>query len=181
MYEQAKLAEAEYFYSRMLAEFNDRQKFTYNLSAFLSSARSVLQYALEEAKNKKGGQQWHDKQIIRSSVLSFFKDKRDINIHIEPVNPFKNTNVGVTVNLGISVSATAIHRDAKGNILWQSSSETPKPKTKSQKPTTPTVMTTQYKFADWTGSEDVVTLSQMYLGELENVVKDGASQGFITG
>ena len=133
MHEQTKLAEARYFHSRMLAELNDRERFTYNLSAFLSSARSVLQYALEEAKNKKGGQQWHDKQKIRSSVLSFFQDKRNINIHIEPVKPFKNTNVGVTVNLGISVSATAIHRDAKGNILWQSSSETPKPKITSPK------------------------------------------------
>ena len=40
MNELKKLAEAQYFYNRMLAEFDNRQDFTYNLSAFLAAARS---------------------------------------------------------------------------------------------------------------------------------------------
>lgn len=50
MFEQEKLKEAKYFYSRMKEERGqeDRESFKYNLSAFLSVARSVLQYALKE-------------------------------------------------------------------------------------------------------------------------------------
>ena len=55
MYEQEKLGEANYFYSRMLSEAVDRDAFIFNLSAFLSSARSVLQYAFKEAQTKSGG------------------------------------------------------------------------------------------------------------------------------
>lgn len=54
--ERSKLAEARYFYSRMRKEVDDREAFTCNLSAFLAAARSVLQYALKEAKTKTGGQ-----------------------------------------------------------------------------------------------------------------------------
>ncbi len=50
MYEKDKIIEAEYFYSRMSQEQNDRDAFRHNLSAFLSAARSVLQYALKEAE-----------------------------------------------------------------------------------------------------------------------------------
>jgi hypothetical protein len=48
----AKLAEAEYFYGRMQAERYNDAAFLHNLSAFLAAARSVLQYALKEAKAK---------------------------------------------------------------------------------------------------------------------------------
>jgi hypothetical protein len=82
-HEKRKLAEARYFYSLMRQEVNDREKFTFNLSAFLSAARSVLLYALETPKNKNGGQQWYDNHIAASSVLSFFRDKRDLTCCIQ--------------------------------------------------------------------------------------------------
>ncbi len=50
MHEKDKIIEAEYFYSRMKQEQHDRDAFRHNLSAFLSAARSVLQYALKEAE-----------------------------------------------------------------------------------------------------------------------------------
>ncbi len=63
MYERDKIIEAEYFYTRMKQEQKDRDAFRYNLSAFLSAARSVLQYALKEAETRTGGQQWYDNQV----------------------------------------------------------------------------------------------------------------------
>jgi hypothetical protein len=38
-----------------------------------------------------------------------------------------------------------------------------------------------YNFEDWPGNEDVLTLSAMYIRELENVIEDGVLKGFITG
>ena len=95
MHERKKLEETRYFYSKMNDSLNQREEFCYNLSAFLSSARSALQYALKECSSK-GKQQWYDSQIKSSPVLTFFKDKRDINIHTEPIQPQTNHNLALT-------------------------------------------------------------------------------------
>ena len=60
MSESQKIREAEYFLAQMDRERENAEHFGHNLSAFLSSARSVLQYALEEAKPKPGGLAWYD-------------------------------------------------------------------------------------------------------------------------
>jgi len=115
MYEKTKLGEAKYFYSQMSANFNDSEKFTYDLSAFLSSARSVLQYALEEAKSKNGGQVWYDRRVSASNILSFFKDKRNLNIHYEPVHPIRHVNASITEKIGISDSISVVVRNTEEN------------------------------------------------------------------
>jgi len=175
------LGEAKYFYSQMSANFNDREKFTYNLSGFLSSARSVLQYALEEAKGRSGGQVWYDRRVSASNILSFFKDKRNVNIHDEPVRPIQNASVRITAKIGISVSVSAVVRDANGNIKSQSSSETPQQEAQSQTTEKPASLEVRYLFSDWTGAEDIMTLCQKYIGELDYFVNDGIEQGFLTG
>jgi hypothetical protein len=112
-------------------------------------------------------------------VLSFLKDKRDINIHFGPVKPAQHINVTAIATVHLSASVSVTHRDASGNILYQSPPETRKPE--SKKPDTPAVVTSRFMFTDWTGSEDVMTLSQMYLDELQRVIKDGIHKGFLTG
>ena len=183
MYENAKVTEAKYFYSQMSSNFEDRDKFAYNLSAFLSSARSVPQYALEEAKIKTGGQAWYDSQIAASSILPFFKDKRDVNIHAEPVKPIKQVTATTTAKAAIRVSASVIVKDANGNIKYQSSSEPsePKPQSPSLSSQGAGSLTIRWKFSDWSGTEDIMTLCRMYIAELERFVKDGIASGFITG
>ena len=81
MYELKKLNEAKYFLKRMIEETNQIDHFIFNLSAFLSSSRSILQYALEELKTKQGGQKWYNQYMTNEAMFRFFKDKRDINIH----------------------------------------------------------------------------------------------------
>ncbi len=66
-----------------------------------------------------------DKQIGTSRVLSFFKDKRDANIHAEPVKPSLNVTVSATETMVIRASASVTVRDSKGNIKYQSPVETP--------------------------------------------------------
>jgi len=55
MHELEKIEEAKYFYSQMSVASDNRDRFKYNLSAFLASARSILQYALKKQNLKKGG------------------------------------------------------------------------------------------------------------------------------
>lgn len=179
MHEHTKLKEAEYYLNRMLIEFDNRENFEFELSAFLSAARSVIQYAFEQAKTKNGGQKWYDDNIAKSPVLSFFKDKRDINIHVEPIKPTKHIGVAVNATVSISSSVHIVHKDKNGNVLYESPPEVTKPK--PPKPSSSTVVTTQYRFADWTGIEDLITLSRMYLDELQQLLKDGISRSFLTG
>ncbi|MFC1972215.1 hypothetical protein ACFLVE_02265 [Chloroflexota bacterium] len=180
MHEQTKLKEAKYFCSRLAAEYDNREAFNYNLSAFLGASRSVLQYALEEAKIKQGGQQWYDTTIAQSQLLSFFRDKRDVNVHAEPVKSVQHISVSVSETIHISASVSITHRDAKGNILYQSPPQEPKHKRIAETLTPPAKTETQYRFSDWNGTEDIMTLCKMYLEELQHIVDDGINNGFIT-
>jgi hypothetical protein len=177
--EKEKLEEARYFYSRMQAEVNDPKAYQYNLSAFLSAARSVLQYAEKEAKNKSGGQAWYNTRISNSSILPFFKDKRDVNIHTEPVKPRKDYQVSMTATVHLSSSLSVKLKDEKGNVIDQRYIKEAKPP--HEPPTASTSVEVRYRFSDWSGSEDVIELSQKYLDELEDVVDDGVKRGFISG
>lgn len=178
-HKKKKLAEARYFYSLMCQELNDREKFTFHLSAFLSAARSVLQYALGEAKTKKGGQQWYDNHITASSVLSFFKDKRDLNIHFEPITPIQHTDLVAhnTIHLTECVSVVI---DGSDKTLYPSSPEVSKPQSATRETEPPAVGKTYYRFSDWQGREDIFTLSEKYLDELQRVIEDGMRNGFLT-
>ena len=185
MSKKAKIKEAEYFLARMKEEQNNREHFVHNLSAFLSSARSVLQYAERESdpgenqNAKPGAKTWYDDLMSSSRILKFFKCKRDINIHEEPVKPSAHFQATFKEKIGISESIIAVLKDKDGKIKSKISSAPPKPK--PEKPETSVELEVRYKFSDWTGDEDVITLCEKYIQELEKVVKDGVRKRFITG
>jgi len=159
----------------MIEEQLNVEYFKYNLSAFLSSARSVLQYALSEAQRKRR-QSWYDQCISNSTILTFFKDTRDINIHIEPIIPKAQHKLEHTLSLSPSLLTTLSAKDADGNIIQQSFSDEPESKSKE-----PAVQEIRYTVADWKGSEDVLTLCHKYIQELEHVVSDGIRENVIIG
>ncbi len=78
MHEEQKLKEAEYYYTRMVKEIDNGEHFLFELSAFLSAARSVMQYACKEieSSSKTGGKQWYDRHMS-SSVRLWDKNIRD--------------------------------------------------------------------------------------------------------
>ncbi len=69
MNEQYKIDEAKFFLAKMKRSVHDRKAFRYYMSAFLTAARSVIQYAREESRSK-GRQQWYDETIAGYEVLS---------------------------------------------------------------------------------------------------------------
>ena len=106
----------------MVEEQRNRDNFTHNLSAFLASSRSVLQYTLLEAEKTNGGQKWYESYMLTSSILKFFKDKRDINIHTKPVSLIAKYEASFKETLCISDSVSVILTDKNGNINQQHSS-----------------------------------------------------------
>lgn len=96
MNERSKVEEAEYFFKQILISKNDRKIYHFNLSAFLSAGRSVVQYIYEKAKSKPTGQSWYDKTIKEYPIIGYLKDKRDENIHTAPIS----ANNDVTIKLG---------------------------------------------------------------------------------
>jgi hypothetical protein len=92
-----KLIEAQYFVQRMRGNSSDRDTFKYNLSAFLSAARSVREFLYKEHENSPNFKQWWKSKgewagLKNGQKLSnitdpvraanvFFDEKRNITIH----------------------------------------------------------------------------------------------------
>ena len=176
MNELEKLSEAKYFANRMKASINDPQDFQYELSAFLSSARSVLQYVYKGVKNNPDGILWYKAQISGNSVLKFFRDKRDVNIHVEPVKPSKNISMSITDHIGISESIRIEIKRKDGMPEIRKDKGKP-PETEEIEPQ----VNIRYMFRDWNGPEDVLELSNKYLISLKKFVKEGINSGIISG
>jgi hypothetical protein len=83
MNEDDKIAEAEYFIHWLKEAPSEYVRFEF--SAFLNAARSVLQYAREEAKTKSGGQFWYDSEVKVDPLTGVLTNTRDINTHFRPI------------------------------------------------------------------------------------------------
>jgi hypothetical protein len=177
MNEQHKLAEARYFLSWLEPSSSDPQKFSFELSAFLSAARSALQYALDEAKTKPGGQTWYDNHVQQLQSIKYFKGKRDISIHVEPVVPNKHINVTLTASVSIHESLNLKLIDHDGNVIEERNVSSPEPE--ATMPSSSSV-SVSYRFVDWAGPEDVETLCHQYFVAVESVIKDGHTKTFLS-
>lgn len=177
MHEQDKLDEAGYFLAGMTESVEDPDALRFELSAFLSSSRCVLQYALEEAKTRPGGQAWFDAYASTDPAIRFFRDKRNLSIHTRPVVPAATINV-VAMDVAHFSEAVLIQVfDDKGNLISERASGSPAPPPAASPP--PSVSRV-YNFPDWPGSEDVLQLCGDYIRALEAIVSEGRSRGFLT-
>ncbi len=179
MHESDKLAEAEYFYAEMQKDFEDRLAFNFKLSAFLAAARSVLQYAHAEAKAKAGGQAWYDGQVASNPIVGFFKDKRNINIHVKPVEVRADIGIEITETLQLSEALT-IEVFEEGRLVGRHRVESPRPAADQEVADRPAIIRSVYRFADWSGPEDLIALSRTYLDQLASIVADGHARGLLT-
>ena len=178
MYEEDKLAEAKHFLTEMSKSINNQQVFCHELSAFLSAARSVLQYALKEAKLKSRVMAWYDAQVSTHPEIKFFKKKRDISIHEERIVPNPNINIELSLNECIpsqSLSVKATDKDGKATGEFRTAPSPPSAKAQ------PATVSYSYTFPDWESEpKDVVTLCTKYITAIDVVVNDGIAKGFLT-
>jgi len=179
MHEQAKIKEAGYFLDQLPKLVNEREKFNYTLSAFLSAARSALQYAYKEAASKRGGQAWYEGQVATKGIVKFFKDKRDISVHVDPVNPAAKIGVFLTDKVVLSDSCSVTIQRKDGTT--ESPESTSPPSVTPEEPNKiESAAEFEYFFQDWPGHEDVLTLCVTYLAEVESIVSGGVAKGFLT-
>ncbi|MDD5510536.1 MAG: hypothetical protein PHI12_06995 [Dehalococcoidales bacterium] len=81
-----KVEEAKYFLHMMKQTFEDDDCFSYNLSAFLSAARSITYHMQKQYKRRSGFTEWYcQKQIGMSadSELQYLNNARVENVHKE--------------------------------------------------------------------------------------------------
>lgn len=168
-HEDAKWREAAYFLGVMKANINDRNAFVYNFSAFITAARSVAQYALEECKASAASKHWYDDYVAKTDMIRYFRDKRDVNIHEKPVVPNAAYGVEAATNLALSntASVAVMARDANGNPDEKSTpaSEAAAKALASPAPKPETNESVRYFFLD-RQNDDVVVLAENYLNEL---------------
>ena len=161
MNEKKKFEESRYFLSKMEQAQDEKFEFKCNLSAFLSASRSVLQYANAEAKKTRSGLHWYNSTVSKEPILKFFKDKRDINIHQQPISPSVKVEIGIHETLSISSSVSVVVRDKNGNIKSEYHSKPNQTPSKMKSPETTKTVT--YYFSDWTGDEEVIALCKTML------------------
>lgn len=159
------------------------EPFNFHLSAFLSAARSIIQYTYERAELLR---RLTDYNMLVSArpILRYFKGKRDINIHVKPVKSIQQVNIDVystiTVRARDSVRIQMIEAD--GSISRDETYESPvSSHTEEEKATDVPglIRSLHYRFADWQGDEDVLELSKEYLDNLRTFVNDAHSTGLI--
>jgi len=175
MNEARKLAEAEYFLGRMVALQNSREEFVWNLSAFLTGARTVVQYGHDEATSDPKGQAWFDAAVGGQPSIKFFRNKRNVNVHVEPVEP--QTAIGIELAESLAIGEMlAVQMFREGMPVSGTRIEVPAEAGDSPPP----VVRLHYRFADWSGSEDVIVLARAYLEALQALVVDGQAKGFLS-
>lgn len=183
MHERDKLAEAEHFLCRMRAEVAQRRAFRHELSAFLSASRSVLQYALKEAKGKDGGQGWHDEHMAADAVFGFLKCKRNLNVHSEPIVPPLDMSLSLPERVAIGESVVLVLFDRHGKAVEKRTGDLlpPVQEDRAEDGAATNTVTYRYTFPDWSGGEDVLSLCEIYLSKLRSLVDDGVAKGYISG
>ncbi|MFW5795102.1 MAG: hypothetical protein ACOCV1_06420 [Bacillota bacterium] len=180
MEEREKLKEAKYFFNKMKNSYIDDnfKEFKFNLSAFLSSARSILQYTYKKAKRKSMLAKYNN-LVSGNPILSFFKDKRNLNIHEEPIKPTKQVNVDVIAKITVSESVTLKKYNKKGELIETIKNKTNEDNSKTNNESSSPKTSIKYIFNDWSGNEDIIELSKKYINELNLFINDANNKGLL--
>jgi hypothetical protein len=189
-----KLREAKYFLDRMRETRPDRDPFKYNLSAFLSAARSV-RYVMEAEYGKSPGfmtwwnskKEWVKPKESKGEKLAditdpiraanvFFDETRAKTIHIRGIDPRAHIEGGITASVRVTASVVAqvIHADGTlGERRESRETEQEHPASSAE----PTIKWRWY-FEDLPPAveeKDVVTLSEEHVTRLESFLSEGES------
>ena len=166
-----KIKEAQYFLDKMKESANNIEVFEYNLSAFLSASRSILQYSYEEVKNTYK-QNWYDGFVGSSSFIKYFKDKRDTNIHFIPIKTLQRHEFSKVLGLSLTATIRTINKDEnEAESISNENSSVDSNKSEYK-------MTMRFK--DWNGEEDILELCKKYFDELLCFLNEGVNKKYIT-
>lgn len=108
--------------------------------------------------------------MVASKILTFFKDKRDVNIHGEPVAFRADIAVHASEQMRLAESLTIeIFEGGRQVGRHESPPGQPEPESADE----PATISTVYTFSDWVGGEDVFQLSRSHRYAASNLVTGG--------
>jgi len=166
-----KLVEAKYFLERMIENHAERDAFKYNLSAFLSAARSVTLIMQKEFGNVPGFTDWYSVQQGRmrdDSKMKILANKRDLTIHQEPVRPRAHVDLSATGHVIVTASVSMVVIHADGTVERRDSTPSTPPPAPAK--TEPTVE--WHWYFDEIPDTDVITICKEHVGKLESIVAE---------
>lgn len=96
-----KLGEAKFFLDQLKPNYGKLKKFDYYLSAFISSARSVLWVMRSEYSKVLGWEQWYKDRKPNAEETALLKGTNDIRIRTEKIGSLQTastfTVTGITI------------------------------------------------------------------------------------
>jgi len=125
-----KVQEGEYFLSMMKQAFENDNTFSYNLSAFLSAARSITDYIKKQYAHRNGFAEWYcpyQMKMFADSEFKYLKKVRDEDVHTEVVQ------TGATRELSVGMDAVFVEKGTP--MAAQAKEAKPKPPAQSSQKT----------------------------------------------
>lgn len=152
-----KLKEAEYFLQMMKDTYEDAEALNHNYSAFLNASRCVIQYTYEDVKHVPANRKWYEHYVSNNKVITYFQEKRNINIHERPVT---NDSRSVTIHMNCAYLIAGQKEEAK---KWK-----------------PPTSTSVSKITNWNDVEqEIVDACSDYTVQIKQFLADGKNKGLI--
>jgi hypothetical protein len=176
-----KLLEAMYFFGQMEKNSAERDTFRYNLSAFLSAARSVTLIMQNEFDKITGFGEWYSNKQVemnKDEIWKFFNEKRVATIHQGPIKPLAHYKMTICNPITFTVNVMSLKMIIKrtDGTIEERKSE-PEPPLVPDKHSEHGEITTEVLwYFDDLQDKDIVTLSKEYLSKLENIVTECESK-----
>jgi len=172
-FKKQKFEEAKYFLSQMHAYAGTPKEFYFNLSAFLSAARSVTFVMQEEYSNFPKFNDWYKvkkEEMNNDEDWDFFNKLRVKTIHKKPVMPDRKIEVGIT----FVISSSYIIENIDNSDKIVSKKSTKSKKTKSIPKTESTVK--NLWFFEKKPNVDLFEVCDKHLQKIEKIVEECEKQ-----
>lgn len=166
-----KLEEAQYFLTQMESDPLNYSKFKFNLSAFLSAARSITFVMQKEMSGNIPFNKWYlerQKEFKSDILLNYFNNLRTITIHEKVIRPRKEVHIKLQDKLTLSESVTifVVHGDGSTDFKQVGDSKTINNQDRSESETK------HLWFFEDNDKEDIITMSKKYLVKLSDLVEN---------
>ena len=167
----SKLEEAFYFFNQMKENVDNKDNFKFNLSAFISSARSTTFFLKKEFDGNPKFDGWYlhkQGEMRANSLMTFFKGARTDEIHIKRVDVEGHHEVSLTDTMSVTDSVQYVLHRADGTI--ETGGTTP-PEIKPNKVKNSSIVKTRWYFTYFNdGEKDIIQLCLEYYNELRKIL-----------
>lgn len=115
-------------------------------------------------------------------TVKFFKEQRDFIVHQKPVDSKSIVTINyrehITVSASIEINLYKVGKDDELILEHSGKSHTQSKESKINN-RTPTDVDFEYRFDDWYGEEDILSLCKLHLTYLDEIIKKAIELGYI--